>query len=531
MDRESKNQMAILEQVESGILDSKQIAKNLKLSHKEVIDDSEKLFRNIYEQRMKVNKGQKVTSVFLPKTRDGLKGLLNDLWKVEGFETPEGRNWFKLIRDARESGKITIDQFKKANMNVTNFFKMKNEIQLKYPKLILNLDHPLSYGALESLGAKGEKFLTGIPTTERFNKGIKQRLDNKYASIASDVRQGVSGAARQKIAIEELAKSLNIDIGEISPTGKKIVSLGKKDIVSGKTPLGRGIIESLQEQTELAKKIGKVDPKLAEAAGMKGYFKRVNLNKVSKNELKGVAKILSDNGFTCKLAKGLTCNDPRAYIKSINEQKALSLAGDANAAAKFNKVSKAANAARGISKFTLWGILGEVAFAPVIALPMLAKGESWSRIMNDISWGAFGESEQEELARVAGTPGAQQMKALETGERAQKLQEKTFPGARIGMDPKRFDLSQYQVKEEAEQDFRAAMKPFMVNGVFDVEAFSKAGGDVEAARAQIAKDKLARKESSIFFQDKLDPTEAMVGFDAGGKVDYDNYLPGIDDDN
>ena len=90
------------------------------------------------------------------------------------------------------------------------------------------------------------------------------------------------------------------------------------------------------------------------------------------------------------------------------------------------------------------------------------------------------------------------------------------------MDPKRFDLSQYQVKEEAEQDFRAAMKPFMVNGVFDVEAFSKAGGDVEAARAQIAKDKLARKESSIFFQDKLDPTEAMVGFDAGGKVDYDN---------
>ena len=59
-----KNQMAILEQVESGILDSKQIAKNLKLSHKEVIDDSEKLFRNIYEQRKKVNKGQKVTSVY-----------------------------------------------------------------------------------------------------------------------------------------------------------------------------------------------------------------------------------------------------------------------------------------------------------------------------------------------------------------------------------------------------------------------------------------------------------------------------------
>ena len=53
---------------------------------------------------------------------------------------------------------------------------------------------------------------------------------------------------------------------------------------------------------------------------------------------------------------------------------------------------------------------------------------------------------------------------------------------------------------------------------------------VEAARAQIAKDKLARKESSIFFQDKLAPTEEMVGFKSGGKVEYDNYLPDIDDD-
>jgi len=243
-------------------------------------------------------------------------------------------------------------------------------------------------------------------------------------------------------------------------------------------------------------------------------------SKINLLEKKSVAKILSDNGFTCKLQGGLTCNDPRAYIKSINEQKALSLAGDTKAISKFDDVSKAVRAARGISKFTAWGVLGEVAFAPVIALPMLAKGESWSRIMNDISWGAFGESEQEELARVAGTAGAAQMKTLETSERAQKLQEKTFPGARIGMDPKRFDLAQYQVKEAADQDFRDAIKPFVVNGVFDDEAFTRAGGDVEAARAQIEKDKLARKESSIFFQDRLDPTEEMVGFNKGGRVSY-----------
>jgi len=232
---------------------------------------------------------------------------------------------------------------------------------------------------------------------------------------------------------------------------------------------------------------------------------------------KQLAEILRKQ-FRCGQANGISCDNPKAYIKSINEQKQLALAGDAKAISKFNNVSKTVRAARGISKFTAWGILGEIAFAPVIALPMLANGESWSRIMGDISFGLFGETEKEELERVAGTPGTQQMKALETGERAQKLQEKTFPGARIGMDQGRFDLAQYQVKEAAEQDFRAALKPFMVNGVFDQAAFTRAGGDVEAAKTQIEKDKLARKESSIFFQDKLDPTEEMVGFDAGGRA-------------
>ena len=517
-----KNQMAILEQVESGILDSKQIAKNLKLSHKEVIDDSEKLFRNIYEQRMKVNKGQKVTSVFLPKTRDGLKGLLNDLWKVEGFETPEGRNWFKLIRDARESGKITIDQFKKANMNVTNFFKMKNEIQLKYPKLILNLDHPLSYGALESLGAKGEKFLTGIPTTERFNKGIKQRLDNKYASIASDVRQGVSGAARQKIAIEELAKSLNIDIGEISPTGKKIVSLGKKDIVSGKTPLGRGIIESLQEQTELAKKIGKVDPKLAEAAGMKGYFKRVNLNKVSKNELKGVAKILSDNGLTCKLQGGLTCNDPRAYMKALEETKIKAAKGDKAALSKFKKVANGMRKLKGAAAFTGWGILGEIGFALPFAAMDYADGQSTARIINNASLGLFGMNEEEETISYLpeGSKGAEQIALEKSYMRHSALTDpdKSFPKGRIGMDPKRFQTAQQDVIKGAHLDLVKKVTPFMQgprNEYFNEEAFAKAYGEVEAAKIQMADDIAKRKEERT--------VDTLFDY-------YDNYLPGIDDD-
>ena len=67
--------------------------------------------------------------------------------------------------------------------------------------------------------------------------------------------------------------------------------------------------------------------------------------------------------------------------------------------------------------------------------------------------------------------------------------------------------------EESAKTFVEKIQPFVVDGVFDEAAFSRAGGDVEAAKAQIEKDKLARKESSIFFQDKLDPLRHMEKYD------------------
>ena len=67
-------------------------------------------------------------------------------------------------------------KIKEPTSDVKNFYDKKSAIQKKYPSVILNLDHPLSRGTLTTLlNAKGEKFLTGIPTTERFNKGIKEK--------------------------------------------------------------------------------------------------------------------------------------------------------------------------------------------------------------------------------------------------------------------------------------------------------------------------------------------------------------------
>ena len=150
---------------------------------------------------------------------------------------------------------------------------------------------------------------------------------------------------------------------------------------------------------------------------------------------------------------------------------------------------------------------------------MLAKGESWSRIMNDISFGLYGENEQEELKRFAGKAGTQRLEALEAGEKIEALAEREFPKARIGMDPERVETAQKKVKEEAYLDLMNKITPFMQgprNEYFNEEAFIKAGGDLEAAKEAIFQEKLGRKGSSTFFQDRLDPTEEMVGFNSGG---------------
>ena len=307
--RKTEIQRNILKQLDNKVFSSKEIAKNLGISHKKLLKESEKLFKGVYEQKMFLNSGRAATSTYLPHSILGLNTILDKLWKVKGFGPPEAQTWFKLVRDAREAGRLTADQFKKATSDVKNFYDLKNVIQKKYPSVILNLDHPLSRGTLTMLNAKGEKFLTGIPTTERFNKGIKEKLDVRYKNLIGDVRKGVTGAGEKKAALENLARELKIDIGEVSKTGKKITSLGEQSVVLGKRGVGRGIIEGLEKQNILAKNLKNIRPELLEAAGMDQYFKKAKLPEIPAGTIGGVRKIILD---FAKSNKGGVCNIFRA---------------------------------------------------------------------------------------------------------------------------------------------------------------------------------------------------------------------------
>ena len=94
--------------------------------------------------------------------------------------------------------------------------------------------------------------------------------------------------------------------------------------------------------------------------------KFLKIAKESKNisviQSKGIAKKLETAGFKCKLANGLTCNDPRAYTQSIKENMAKVKQGDNAAIAKVNKLGKSMNAFKGVAKFTGWGFVSRIRF-------------------------------------------------------------------------------------------------------------------------------------------------------------------------
>ena len=357
-DKRTAIQQDILKQIDNKGITSKEIAKNLGMSHKKLLKESEKLFKNVYAEKLLLNKGATPTSTFLPGSISGLNTILDKLWKVEGFGPPEAKTWFKLVRDAREAGRLTADQFKKATADVKNFYDMKSAIQKKYPSIILNLDHPLSRGALTMLNAKGEKFLTGIPTTERFNKGIKEKFDVRYKNLIGDVRKGVTGAGEKKAALENLARELKIDIGEVSKTGRKITSLGQESIILGKKGIGEGIIEGLEKQNVLAKNIRNIRPELLESAGMTEYFKKTDLPEISRKQIDGIKKLI----------KGLSKKEQLTYCSYLSRG---GLPGNCAAAIDANPV-KAAEVFAGSEATT--GAMAKVKNASTKFLSLLGRG-------------------------------------------------------------------------------------------------------------------------------------------------------------
>jgi len=128
-----------------------------------------------------------------------------------------------------------------------------------------------------------------------------------------------------------------------------------------------------------------------------GSQKDAEVVKIAKEEAARVANKLKNSDFKCKLANGLSCNDPRAYRKSIQETMAKAQKGDDAAISKINKLGKSMNKLSKAAKFTGWGILTEVGFAAPFAAIDYAKGANRDEIISNATFGLFGKSIDEQL--------------------------------------------------------------------------------------------------------------------------------------
>jgi hypothetical protein len=73
-----------------------------------------------------------------------------------------------------------------------------------------------------------------------------------------------------------------------------------------------------------------------------------------------------------------------------------SLAGSKNAKIAKNSFNLARKLMT-VGKFTGWGLIGEAVFAPLIALPMWAKGTPKDEIIDMLTYGAFGQDREEKI--------------------------------------------------------------------------------------------------------------------------------------
>ena len=236
---------------------------------------------------------------------------------------------------------------------------------------------------------------------------------------------------------------------------------------------------------------------------------------------KSVTNILTQADIKCKLANGINCNDPRAYIKSINELKSKAALGDKAAFTKFKKVANAMRKLSTPARLTGWGILGEIGFALPFAAMDYADGKSTAQIMNNASMGLFGMNEEEEAISLLpkDSQGGAVPSLLRAGERIEKLEDpnRVFRQPRIGMDENSFRKRQAKVIADAELDFKDKLEPFLEgprNEYYNPEKSAKAFGDFAKAE-----DKLAAMEEQKAKERAVTPFEG-IEFKEGGRVSF-----------
>ena len=458
--KEQGIQIKLLEATnKKGKFNAVKFAKDNKISMKELKYQAKLLRNNIYDKRMLVSGKDmgRATLEWIPNDLKAADNALDKMWKSELIVNDRGKieNLFYDAFGKPDSPTYNAKKYLAIRNNLTEYYQLRDAINLKYPNINFQLDHPLSKSTLNKIFNASADKLTRVNILDaELNNNFKKSLSSKYENAIS------SKNLKAKKTIDKIAKDLNLNIGKVTQnlTGydygvKEFQKLNIKD----------EIIKSVKNQKDLSlnfKNYIKKNPELLKIAGYttKDIEKLpfTKITKITDTQISGIVKMLNKSGFRCGAQQGLTCKDPRAYTKSIMENMELAKQGDNAAVAKINKMGKLMKGFKGAAKWTGWGLLAEVGFAAPLAAVDYAKGANKDEIISNITYGLAGKSMKEQLKEIDPRYG-QAQRLFDLYDKAQKAEELTREQGGY-----RSLYTNLQREEDAYKAAEKAMDPFMM---------------------------------------------------------------------
>ena len=307
-----------------------------------------------------------VTKINLPEYANM---SFKDLFREKVITNREMRELQKLGYKAQRQGKKFNDALAKARAD-KRLELDPNRLKEKAKKIAgRNKTTVIHHGYQKELGEDLTKLIVDKTGKTLFSEaeGVLQNLDVEKQKLLNNPTKNKKRINEIQAIEDRLKKGKTIpEVTSISTRTNKPVT---KTNVSLK-PEQKGLYGyenvSIDKKGNLTKKLKGVDTSKTIAGLSKDPLNKIDFRNVSpKNKQKIISRIaeqLKNAGFRCGAAKGLTCDNPEAYFKDINEKTKIAQ-GTGKAA---SKAAKAISFAK--------NILGPAAIAGEIAIEGLIIG-------------------------------------------------------------------------------------------------------------------------------------------------------------
>jgi len=303
--KEQGIQIKLLEATnKKGKFNAAKFAKDNNITMKVLKEQSNLLQGSIYDKRMLVSGKDmgRSTLTWIPEDATISDNALSKLHKA-GLITYERNKIDELFYDAFGRSKIKGTNIDNPSLNNKKYLAIKNNlneyrqlkeaINLKYPSINFELDHPLSKSTLNKIFNSSAAELTRVNILDaELNNNFKKSISSKYENAIN------SKNFKAKKAIETIAKDLNLNIGKVTQnlTGydygvKEFQKLNIKD----------EIIKTLKNQKDLSlnfKNYIKKNPDLLKIAGYTTKdierLPYTKITKVTDKHIQGIEKLFRD---------------------------------------------------------------------------------------------------------------------------------------------------------------------------------------------------------------------------------------------